>query len=337
MGPSGEDPAFAAALTALAPRFAGAAKQVKNVRRLSGGASQETWAFDAGDKSYILRRAHPGTEEVSLSNSSMAVGLAAEAQLMTLAGAAGVPSPAVRHVLVPEDGIGRGFIQDFVSGETLGGRIVKDAKFADARVTLARQCGEILARIHAIPTGDLPPLPVKSPRDHIAQLREMYRTEAWPRPVFELAFKWLEARAPEAVATPRLAHGDFRNGNLIIDETGVVAVLDWELAHLGDPLHDFGWLCANSWRFGAIDKPVGGFGSREDLVAGYEAAGGATVDLERVRFWQILGSLRWGIICTLSAVGYRAANGKTPVDRPMIARRTSETELDLVDLMMGAD
>ena len=81
-------------------------------------------------------------------------------------------------------------------------------------------------------------------------------------------------------------HGDFRHGNLIIGPDGVRAVLDWELAHLGDPMEDLGWICVNSWRFGEIDKPVGGFGTREELFAGYEAAG-RRVDPERV---EILGS-----------------------------------------------
>ena len=60
-------------------------------------------------------------------------------------------APAVRHVLKPADGLGQGFIMDFVAGETLGGRIVRDPRFAEVRPKLARQCGEILARIHAIP------------------------------------------------------------------------------------------------------------------------------------------------------------------------------------------
>ena len=91
-------------------------------------------------------------------------------------------------------------------------------------------------------------------------------------------------------------HGDFRHGNLIIGPDGVRAVLDWELAHIGDPMEDLGWICVNSWRFGEIDKPVGGFGSREELFAGYEAAG-RRVDPERVKFWEVMGTLRWGVMC----------------------------------------
>jgi aminoglycoside phosphotransferase (APT) family kinase protein len=66
----------------------------------------------------------------------------------------------------------------------------------------------------------------------------------------------------------RLVHGDFRNGNLIGGPDGLRAVLDWELAHLGDPLEDLGWLCVRSWRCGAEPR-VGGFGPVDDQVAAY--------------------------------------------------------------------
>ena len=113
-----------------------------------------------------------------------------------------------------------------------------------------------------------------------------YRSFNWPRPVFELALRWLADHDPGPSKEVTLVHGDFRHGNLIIGPDGVRAVLDWELAHLGDPMEDLGWICVNSWRFGEIDKPVGGFGSREELFAGYEE-GGRKVDPDAR---EILGS-----------------------------------------------
>jgi aminoglycoside phosphotransferase (APT) family kinase protein len=126
-------------------------------------------------------------------------------------------------------------------------------------------------------------------------------------------------------------HGDFRNGNLIFDQTGVAAVLDWELAHVGDPMEDLGWICVNSWRFGFIDKPVGGFGSFEDLAAGYEAGGGAPVDRGAARWWEVFGTIRWGAMCAAMTASFRGADPS--VERAMIARRTSETEIDLLRLL----
>jgi aminoglycoside phosphotransferase (APT) family kinase protein len=161
------------------------------------------------------------------------------------------------------------------------------------------------------------------------------RSIAPPAPggaILELAFQYLRAHLPEPVE-PVLLHGDFRNGNIMFDpETGVAAVLDWELAHLGDPAEDMGWICTNSWRFGRPDKPVGGFGDYADLLAGYQDAGGQPIPLSRVRFWQMLGSLRWGVMCLTMYLSW--ANGvEKSVERPMIGRRVSETEADLVVLL----
>ena len=126
-------------------------------------------------------------------------------------------------------------------------------------------------------------------------------------------------------------HGDFRHGNLIIGPDGVRAVLDWELAHTGDPMEDLGWICVNSWRFGEIDKPVGGFGTREELFAGYEAAG-RRVDPDRVKFWEVMGTLRWGVMCCGMMQRFRTGPEHS-MERAMIGRRSSETEIDLLRLL----
>ena len=125
----------------------------------------------------------------------------------------------------------------------------------------------------APPLAQLPELRRMTAGKEIADLEREYRCYDWPRPVFELALRWLRERDPGPPPEVTLVHGDFRHGNFIIGPDGVRAVLDWELAHLGDPMEDLGWICVNSWRFGAIDHPVGGFGPREELFAGYQAAG----------------------------------------------------------------
>jgi aminoglycoside phosphotransferase (APT) family kinase protein len=304
---------------------------VTELRQLSGGASQQTWVFKARDRRLVLR-AQP---EGALPNPvNLAVSLSSEATLMRQAREAGVPSPEVIHVLSPDEGLGAGFIQEFVEGETLGGRIAKSAALEHARVGLAYQCGEVLARIHRMNAAGVQDLPVRTVQSIIADTRAMYVAEHRPRPIFELAFRWLASRMPADTIPDRLAHGDFRNGNMIVGPDGMRAVLDWELAYLGDPMADLGWLCTNSWRFGNIELPVGGFGRREDLFAGYESVSGTKIDTERVRFWEFAGSLRWGVMCTLSAVACRESPA-VGVERPMIARRASETELDLIEMMRG--
>jgi aminoglycoside phosphotransferase (APT) family kinase protein len=302
-----------------------------NIQRLSGGASQETFAFeattDSGDQPLILRRRPGGSRDPG----SLAVTLETEAGLLGLAGKAGVPVPDVSFVLTPEDALGSGYVMQRLEGETIPRRILRDERFAAVRPGLARQCGEILARIHALGPSDVAALPLAPADVQLNQYRDLYDGFDQPHPVFELAFRWIEENLPEAVP-PTLVHGDFRNGNLLIDERGVRGVLDWEIAHVGDPLEDLGWICVNSWRFGQIDHPVGGFGSREDLFAGYEAAGGRTVDPERVRFWEVVGTLKWGVMC-LMMLGVFDSGADRSVERATIGRRASETEIDLLDLL----
>lgn len=298
--------------------------------RLSAGASQEIWRFgvvkDGKETPFILRRA-PGGDRVSVS----AIGPEIEAQLIKTAATVGVPVPEVPWVLTPEDGVGRGFIMTCVQGETLGGRIVKSPELAHARTFLARQCGQILARIHTMDPAAFPTLARLTPADQVARLKETHQAAAWPRPVFDLAFRWLETNCPPPPKHPKLVHGDFRNGNLMIGPDGVRAVLDWEIAYVADPMADLGWLCTNCWRFGVLDKPVGGFGEREDLWAGYEAAGGAPVNREHAKFWEVFGSLRWGVMCAGMKESFRTVDPS--VERAVIARRSSENEIDLLRLL----
>ncbi len=299
--------------------------------RLSGGASQETWSFDIvhpdGDIGAILRRAPQGYGAAP----ARAAGLNAEATLMRLAYDAGVPSPRVLHVLAPQDDLGTGFIMERVDGETIPRKILRDDRFAHARPKLARQLGKILATIHGLTLSQLPKLRRMTAAKEIAELERDYRSFGWPRPVFELALRWLRERDPGPPAEVTLVHGDFRHGNLIIGPDGVRAVLDWELAHTGDPMEDLGWICVNSWRFGEIDKPVGGFGTREELFAGYDAAG-RRVDSDRVKFWEVMGTLRWGVMCCGMMQRFRLGPEHS-IERAMIGRRSSETEIDLLRLL----
>jgi aminoglycoside phosphotransferase (APT) family kinase protein len=236
-------------------------------------------------------------------------------------------------VLAQSDGLGRGFVCDYVAGETLGRRIVRDAAFADVRPGLAARCGRILARIHSLPAPALPLLMAVPP---LESLYATYSALNSRSAVFELAFRWLHRNAPDSSIRPRLVHGDFRNGNLIIGSDGVRAVLDWELTHIGDPAEDLGWMTVNSWRFGESAKPVGGFGSIEDLLEGYRCAGGDPTSPERVRYWQALGSLRWGVMCGKLSSQPNADEPIT-VERAMIGRRASEAEIDLLTLIAGGE
>ncbi len=308
--------------------------RVENLTRLSGGASQETWSFDATGNGetlpLILRRAPGGTRVVA--EGSTSVPLSTEAAVIEASRAAGVLAPRVRYVLKDEDGAGQGYVMDRLPGETIARKILRDEAFAPVRPKLARQCGEILARIHKVDTAPMRHLlPAVDGPAQLRAYRDSYDAFDHPHPVFDLAFQWLEPRMAGA-ARQTLVHGDFRHGNLLISPKGVEAALDWELTHIGDPLEDIGWICTNSWRFGIAEKVVGGFGDLPDLLAGYEAAGGGTVDAESVRTWIVYGSLKWGIMCMKMYQGFLSDRS---VERAAIGRRSSETEIDLINLIVG--
>ena len=320
------------ALSRLAQRLGGQGARLADAGRLSGGASMETWGFaieGGGPREDLILRRRGGPFDPENARS---ISLATEAALISATGARGAPVPPVRHVCDEADGLGEAYVMGRVNGETLGKRIVSDPRFDAVRGSLARQCGAVLAQIHATPPPPHLNLKIVDGAIELDRYEEVYRAAGAGRPILELAFQYLRRHVPDPVA-PTLLHGDFRNGNLMFDpEKGLVAVLDWELSHIGDPAEDMGWICTNSWRFGRPDRPVGGFGDYVDLLAGYAAAGGRPIDLARVRFWQMLGSLRWGVMCLTMYMSW-ASGAERSVERPMIGRRVSETEADLITLL----
>jgi aminoglycoside phosphotransferase (APT) family kinase protein len=323
--------AISIALNRLASKLLAGGLHVQNVTRLSGGASQETWAFDVLDPNnqsqrLILRRC-----PIEGPRNDEAIGLAMEARLLQSATQASVLVPPVVHVCTPDDGLGDALIMGFVRGETLARKILRDAKYEIARTGLASQCGTALAKIHSMPKIDA--LPVSNGLDQLARYRDIFRGFNVNRPVIELAFTWLAAAAPNPIDLT-LVHGDFRNGNVIVGEDGLRAVLDWELAHIGDPREDLGWICVNSWRFGQSHKPVGGFGDLDAMLGAYVAAGGQRFDVSDIKWFQALGSLKWAIMCLIMYQAFEI--GADPsIERAMIGRRTSEAEIDLLNLMEG--
>jgi aminoglycoside phosphotransferase (APT) family kinase protein len=247
----------------------------------------------------------------------------------------GVRAPEVLFELGPQDGLGEAFVMRRVGGIAIARKLLRDPPYADARKKIAHQLGEIAARIHAVDTANLPPLPHREAADQVAALRTALDSLNQPQPVFELALSWLDRRRPAPTERPLLVHGDFRTGNYLADETGVTAILDWEGAHLGDPIEDLGWVCVKSWRFGSVDKPAGGFGSREDLWAAYRRAGGVEIDPARAHWWEMFGTVRWGVICLTQAWRHLSGSVKS-MELASIGRRAVETEVDLLQLLKEA-
>jgi aminoglycoside phosphotransferase (APT) family kinase protein len=322
---------FATRLDAAVRRHFGASASVVDLRSLSGGASAETWQFDvltADSRMPLIVQVATGTEvfEASLDKDL-------QGKVQAAAFDAGLPVAQVVFICEDADGLGKGYVMRRIEGETLGARILKLPEYASARAALTRQCGTTLAEVHELRTGSLPALPARGAADSLTAMKSIYRGSGAELPVFELALQWLEDHVPPAVAST-VVHGDFRLGNLIVGPEGLRAVLDWEMTHIGDPAEDFGWISVPSWRFGHIDNEVGGFGKLADLTAAYESAGGRHIEPASIRFWQVLGALKWGLVCLWFAAQH--LNGKVrSVERAVIGRRTSETEMDLLTLIHG--
>jgi aminoglycoside phosphotransferase (APT) family kinase protein len=261
-----------------------------------------------------------------------------EYHLLEAAHAAGVPVPRM-HAMGDGSLDAPFFLMERIEGETIPRKLLRDEAYARAREVMATQLGVILAKIHTIAL-DSPgldqlqaPPPGSTPAEaEVSRFEQVYRAiTPDPHPAFELAFRWLKERAP-AAEHRTLVHGDYRIGNVIFGPEGVRAILDWELAHAGDPMEDLGWICVRSWRFGADDKPVGGIGTREAFFRAYETASGVAVDPAQVRFWELFGNLRWGIICISQAKTYLDGHSSS-VELAAIGRRVAETEWELLQLM----
>jgi len=312
------------------------AAEIANLARLTGGANKETWAFDAvtsGEAVPLILRRLAGDSPDTVGGTTLPP--EAEARVQAEAHRLGALAPEVLTVLGPDDGLGRGYVMRRVEGEALPPRIARDPAFDSVRDALAARAGDLLGRLQAADAAALADaLPQVPPSEQFARYRRIHEGFGEPHPVFALAFRWLAARMPPDPPEPKLVHGDFRFGNLLVDPgAGHLWALDWELAHLGDPHEDLGWLCVPSWRFGRLDKPAGGFGSRTDFHAAFAVHAGR-VDPERARWWEVFGALKWGVMCQMMADDYLC--GRVPtVERAAIGRRVSETELDLLDYIEG--
>lgn len=313
---SGDDGHLAGRLEAvMGPTGSG---PVTELRRLTGGASRETWMFTRGDERFVLQRTREGALR----------GLATETAVLREAARVGVPVPEVVVDGSDSDALDRPFmVVRAVEGETIARKILRDDDYAVARGSLAVQMARAAARIRRIDPTRVPGLTAD---DQIAQYRTVLDGTGEAHPVFEVAFRWLEANRP-ATGEPCVVHGDFRLGNMIVDRSGLAAVLDWELVHLGDPLEDLGWMCVRAWRFGGA-KPAAGLADYAEVLEAWAEVTGDAPDPAALRWWEALGTLKWGIMCIMQAQTHLRGIVRSH-ELAAIGRRVCENEYDLVNLL----
>lgn len=304
--------------------------------RVSGGACQDIFRvvieFDsgslAGRHTFALRSDAPTSLAGSLDRRT-------EFEVVRSAAAAGVRTPAVHWLgtgLLREGA--HAYFMDWVTGETIGRRILKSPELADARSRLPDELAAELAKIHTITPASHPHLglaPVDDPASNaIRRARASLDAIPEPHPALELALLWLEANRP-ARSEVTLVHGDFRTGNFAVAPEGLVALLDWEFSGFSDPVEDIGWLCVRDWRFGQLKRPAGGLATRERFVDAYERASSRTVDRQTLLFWEVMGNVRWATGSIQQGERYLA--GRHDIELIAIGRRAVEMEYEALRLM----
>jgi aminoglycoside phosphotransferase (APT) family kinase protein len=322
---------LASVLAARLRALWGTQVEVTGVRPLPGGASRESWdvrvrtagaaCLPAEERRLVLLR--DAGDRARYPDKDVAV----EAAVMTAARTAGVPVAEVYDYGAGDQhcALGQAYLlMEHLDGETIPRRLLREEAYAAARPGLTRRLGEVLARIHQVDPDSVPGLPRV---DALGQVTALYQAFAEPRPALEIGLRWLARHRP-ASAADTLVHGDFRTGNLMVGEDGLHGVLDWELAHRGDPRQDLGWLCTKAWRFGSA-SPVGGFGARADLMAGYAAAGGIPPDEQTQRWWELHGTVRWALLCRRQAERFLAED-EPSIELAVLGRRVCEQEYDVL-------
>jgi aminoglycoside phosphotransferase (APT) family kinase protein len=317
---------------------AGGPARVTGLRPIAGGASRETWAIEVtiesgpetGAHALVVRR------DMATTMNPNALDRVQEFRLLEAAHRAGVIVPRPRWLA--EEAAPLYFLMDRVEGDSIGRRVVRERELAAARRVLPEQMARQLALIHQIdpdrenlsflprPVAGRPPA-----LDVAVKMRAALVALDVYDPLFETALGWLEANVPPCERLT-LLHGDFRVGNLIVGPEGLRAVIDWEFAHIGDPLEDVAWPCVRDWRFGRDDRRVGGVGDLEPYLAAYERASERSVDRAAVRYWEIMGNLKWAVTCLVQA--HRHLSGEDPsVELASLGRRSAEMQWELLDLI----
>jgi len=289
---------------------------VASMHLLPGGASKEAWAVESDNERLLVRRAGGGViHEGTLS-------LESEFRVLEAAVEAGVKAPRPVAYL-GELGGREAFAMEFVDGETIGRRIVRDPPTG-----LETQLAEELAKIHAIPPERLPFL-------HSGDVVERFVHEldsvGDPHPAIEYGLWWLEENRPDPLPDV-VSHGDFRIGNVAVSDRGLECILDWEFAHLSDPREDVGWPLVRAWRFGADDRHLGGVGEVEPYLDRYAELTGREISEEELTWWEILGNVKWAIGCLTQCRRHLTGLDRS-VEYAVLGRMAAEMEYELLDLI----
>jgi aminoglycoside phosphotransferase (APT) family kinase protein len=287
---------------------------------LAGGASKEAWAVDADGERLLVRRAAASVIH------RHTLSLRDELAVLEAAHEAGVKAPRP-YGYIPDLAGREAFVMERLEGETIGRRIVQKEELARAREALPVQMAEELAKIHAIPAervAFLPPSRLEQMADELEEMDE-------PHAAIELGLRWLRENRP-ADRPLVFTHGDYRIGNLVVGDGGLVGVLDWEFAHLDDPVRDMAFSLVRAWRFGVPEKRLGGVGDVGPYLERYNELTGLDVRPAELDYWELAGNVAWAIGCLTQMQRHLTGQDRS-VELAILGRLGVEVEYEIVNLL----
>lgn len=315
---------------------------VRNLFRIPGGQSRETWSFDASwredgkpiERGMILRR----DPDASLLEANDGL----EYRVMEAVGAHGIPAPQMYWLEDDPSHLDRPFcmMARIDECEASPQKVLLAPRMFPVRQQIAGQFVEILARIHHLDWRaaglDFITPPASESACGLAEIERweeiVVRESLDPQPVLRAAFRWMRRHQPKPAERIVLIHADYRTGNFLAHPSGEIrGILDWEMTHLGDPLEDVGWACIRPWRWMG-NELIGGLLDRSDFYRKYEAASGFTVDEESVRFWEVLGNVKLAAIFLTGGRSYCEGRTHSPM-MAFLGRNVQRLELEIMDLM----
>jgi len=282
--------------------------------RIPGGASRETWRFVAGsggEQHGIIVRIDP---ETSLIDTDRALEHAA----IDAAYRAGIPAPEPLYLEEDASFIGRPFS---IMAEVAGCSASAESLPPEHLEKIGEQKWRWLGRIAALDPAELGLESVMTLPD--PQACAMEQVDYWagvirddeihPNPIAEAAVRWLRRNPPPPPQKLSLVHGDYRTGNFLFSPDGEIrAILDWEMAHIGDPLEDLAWSLDPLWSFNQ-PQLAGQLIPHREAIAHWEAASGLKVDPHAFRWWRVFASVKGIGIWISSSEDYHHGAAKLPI------------------------
>ena len=296
------DPTFEQSIAAYLSRRLTNARDVTvtGLFRIPGGASRETWSVDAHwsddrgehQQGFIIRRDPPA----SLVDSDRSIEFAFYQSFAD----SKVPVPRPLWLEMDPAPLERPFfVMERIDGCESQFQRLLAPDFAPYRDALGRRMYEILADIATTPTADLPASTVleappasacwRHELDYWEQVID--RNELEPQPIVRAGIRWLRRHPPPQPARVCVVHGDYRTGNFLYRQDEISGILDWEMAHFGDPLEDLAWSFMPAWQW-ARDGKVGGIIDRDEAIRVWEARSGGSVDAEALHWWDVFSCVK---------------------------------------------